>query len=176
MNSPLFALLVFAGIASVTLGAAVAAGLAREAVRSALAAALCFVGIGLLYIWLQAEFLGLIQLLVYVGAIAILIVFVILLTRHSDEESTPPLPCARTLISGISVAVLLFGSLVVAVSRSNLLNRPPAENAAIDIAQVGFELLSGGLWPLFLTGILLTAALIGGVGLALAHCDKEDPQ
>ena len=176
MNSPLLALLVFAGIAALTLGAAVAAGLAREAVRSALAAALCFVGIGLLYIWLQAEFLGFIQLLVYVGAIAILIVFVILLTRRSDEESVPFLPCARTLLAGISVPVLLFVGLAVALNGSNLLERPPAAEASLDIARVGWEILTSGLWPLFLTGILLTAALIGGVGLALADSDKEDPQ
>ncbi len=174
MNSPLLAALIFAVLAAITLGAAAATGLARGPVRSALAAALCFVGIGLLFIWLSAEFLGFIQLLVYVGAVAVLIVFVILLTRRSDEVSSPARPSLGALLRGLSVPVLLFIALGVAVNRSNLPDRLPSGEAVIEIAEVGREILTGGLLPLFLTGVLLTAALIGGVGLALANSEKED--
>lgn len=174
MNSPLFSTLIFAVLAAITLGAAATTGLAREAVRSALAAALCFVGIGLLFIWLGAEFLGFIQLLVYVGAVAVLIVFVILLTRRSDELLSPAWPPPRALLRRVMVPVLLFVALAAAVSRSNLLGRHASAESVIEIAGVGREILTGGLLPLFLTGVLLTAALIGGVGLALANSEKED--
>ncbi len=66
----------------------------RGLVHCALALAVAFAGIGALYLSLGAQFLGLAQLLVYVGAIAVLIVFVILLTRGGDSDS-PPLSPAR---------------------------------------------------------------------------------
>ncbi len=59
----------------------------RGLVHCALALAVAFAGIGTIYLNLGAQFLGLAQLLVYVGAIAVLIVFVILLTRGSDTDS-----------------------------------------------------------------------------------------
>ena len=61
----------------------------RGLVHCALALAVAFAGIGTLYLSLGAQFLGLAQLLVYVGAIAVLIVFVILLTRGGDSDSPP---------------------------------------------------------------------------------------
>lgn len=176
MNSHLTATLVFALLVAITLGAAVSAGIAREAVRGALAAALCFVGIGMLFIWLNAEFLGFIQLLVYVGAVAVLIVFVILLTRRSDEAFSPSHLADMARWWGLGLPVLLFAMLVTAINRSDFSNRLASQETDIDIAALGREIVTGGLLPLFLTGILLTAALIGGVGLALANAGEEDSQ
>ena len=76
-------------LAVVTLVGACAAMMLRGLVHCALALAVAFAGIGTLYLSLGAQFLGLAQLLVYVGAIAVLIVFVILLTRGGDTDSPP---------------------------------------------------------------------------------------
>ncbi len=73
-------------LAVVTLVGACAAMMLRGLVHCALALAVAFAGIGTLYLYLGAQFLGLAQLLVYVGAIAVLIVFVILLTRGGDSD------------------------------------------------------------------------------------------
>src|ERR1700727_3751326 len=91
-------------LAAITLAGACAAMMLRGLVHCALALAIAFSGIGALYLNLGAQFLGLAQLLVYVGAIAVLIVFVILLTRGGDSDSAP-LSAARLPIAGLLVAL-----------------------------------------------------------------------
>src|ERR1700760_3771590 len=73
-------------LAVVTIAGACAAMTLRNLVHCALALAVTFAGIGALFLSLGAQFLGLAQLLVYVGAVAVLIVFVILLTQPADQE------------------------------------------------------------------------------------------
>src|ERR1700749_5233048 len=95
-------------LAGLTLVGACAAMMMRSLVHCALALAVAFAGIGTLYLYLGAQFLGLAQLLVYVGAVAVLIVFVILLTRGTDDG--PPIK-VPTAMSGILIATALFGVL-----------------------------------------------------------------
>src|SRR5579863_5407694 len=94
-------------LAAVTLIGACAAMMLRGLVHCALALAVAFAGLGTLYLNLGAQFLGLAQLLVYVGAIAVLIVFVILLTRGGESSATP-LPQAALPLTGLAVAGCLF--------------------------------------------------------------------
>src|ERR1700677_3231629 len=108
-------------LAIMTIVAACAAMTLRGLVHCALALAVAFAGIGTLYLSLGAQFLGLAQLLVYVGAIAVLIVFVILLTRGGDSDS-PPLAPAALPITGILVAIALFAILAWAVSHSSAIH------------------------------------------------------
>src|SRR5258708_4281839 len=75
-------------LSAITLIGACAAMMLRGLVHCALAVAIAFAGLGTLYLNLGAQFLGLAQLLVYVGAIAVLIVFVILLTRGGESDAT----------------------------------------------------------------------------------------
>jgi len=72
---------IFLAISAVTLGSAVLAVSLRNLVHCALALALSFAGLAALYLKLNAQFVGLAQVLIYIGAVAILIVFAILLTR-----------------------------------------------------------------------------------------------
>src|SRR5271154_3376873 len=104
-------------LALVTLAGACAAMMLRGLGHCALALAVAFAGLGTLYLNLGAQFLGLAQLLVYVGAIAVLIVFVILLTRGGDTDS-PPLSPRGLPITGIIVAVAIFAILAWAVFHS----------------------------------------------------------
>src|SRR5258707_10595701 len=96
-------------LSAVTLIGACAAMVLRGLVHCALALAVAFAGLGTLYLNLGAQFLGLAQLLVYVGAIAVLIVFVILLTRGGDSDSPPlsraALPLAGPLVAGCRFSV-----------------------------------------------------------------------
>src|ERR1700679_673906 len=101
-------------LAIVTIVAACAAMTLRGLVHCALALAVAFAGIGTLYLSLGAQFLGLAQLLVYVGPISVLIVFVILLTRGGDSDSRRLAPAALP-IAGILVAMALFAALAWAV-------------------------------------------------------------
>src|SRR5712692_1079979 len=79
-------LVAFIVIAIVTLAAALAAASLPKLIHAALSFALAFVGVAAFYFLLGAEFVGLVQVFVYVGAVAVLIVFTILLTRRDVEK------------------------------------------------------------------------------------------
>jgi F420H2 dehydrogenase subunit J len=73
---------VFMVVAGLTVGSAIAILVTKEIVRSAVFLAFTFIGVAVTYLFLNAEFIGLIQVLVYVGAINVLILFGIMLTKR----------------------------------------------------------------------------------------------
>src|SRR5437899_7909108 len=91
-------------LAVITIASAVAAMTLRNLVHCALALAVTFAGLAALYLLLQAQFVGFAQILVYVGAVAILIVFAILLTRGQDIGS--PQAFSSTWPGGGGVAAI----------------------------------------------------------------------
>lgn len=160
-------------LAIMTMVAACAAMTLRGLVHCALALAVAFAGIGTLYLSLGAQFLGLAQLLVYVGAIAVLIVFVILLTRGGDSDERPLVP-TRLPITGIVVATTILTLLAWAVFHSFAIHsqEPPAPVATV--RELGTVLMAEYVLPLEVIGLMLTAALIGAVVVAMK--EKQDPQ
>jgi NADH-quinone oxidoreductase subunit J len=151
-------------LALVTLVGAGAAMMLRSLVHCALALAVAFAGIGMLYLNLGAQFLGLAQMLVYVGAIAVLIVFVILLTRGGEDD-----PREERSFTGALLALAVFGVLAWAVLHSGFV--PAAVAPQPTIRQLGFALMDHYIFPLEVIGLMLTAALIGAVIVAM----KEKP-
>src|ERR1700759_2536459 len=79
----------FVVIAVLTLLGALAAATLPRLIHAALSLVVAFVGLAAFFILLGAEFVGLVQIFVYVGAVAVLIVFTILLTRRSANERDP---------------------------------------------------------------------------------------
>src|SRR5438093_4578831 len=77
----------FFAVAIVTIAGAIAAMSLRNPVHCALCLVIAFAGLAAAYLQLGAEFVGFAQILVYIGAVAILIVFAILLTRSSEVKS-----------------------------------------------------------------------------------------
>ncbi|HEY4049870.1 MAG TPA: NADH-quinone oxidoreductase subunit J [Acidobacteriaceae bacterium] len=153
-------------LAALTLVSACAAMLLRGLVHCALALAVAFAGLGALYLALGAQFLGLAQLLVYVGAIAVLIVFVILLTRGGEAASTLLSPAPPWML-GILVSGAIFAILAWAIFHSSVIHSagPPAPPPSI--RQLGDVLMQGYVLPLEVIGLMLTAALIGAVIVAM---------
>ena len=156
-------------LAGITVAGACAAMTLRNLVHCALAVAVGFAGIGTLYLYLGAQFLGLAQLLVYVGAIAVLIVFVILLTRGSDPDLPQP---AGTLFLGIVVAAGIFSVVAWAALHSSVLRGAAQLAAAPTVRQIGTELMDEYVLPLEVIGVMLTAALIGAAIVAMK--EKQD--
>jgi NADH:ubiquinone oxidoreductase subunit 6 (subunit J) len=161
----------FVVLAGITIVGAAAAMMLRSLVHCALALALAFTGIGTLYLYLGAQFLGLAQLLVYVGAIAVLIVFVILLTRGTDDG--PPIK-VPTALSGILVAVALFGVLAWAILHSHVPSLAVSEGTTVSVRDLGTQLMTDYILPLEIVGVMLTAALIGAVIVAMK--EKQNTQ
>ena len=158
-------------LAAITLIGACAAMMLRGLVHCALAVAIAFAGLGTLYLNLGAQFLGLAQLLVYVGAIAVLIVFVILLTRGGDSDS-PPLAAAVLPMTGLLVAAGMFAVLAWAVFHSFAMHSAGPTTAPTTVRELGSVLMDGYVLPLEVIGLMLTAALIGAVIIAMK--EKQD--
>ena len=152
-------------LAAITIASAVAAMSLRNLIHCALALAVTFAGLAALYLRLDAQFVGLAQILVYVGAVAILIVFAILLTR--GRELSGQSLFSSSWRAGVGVAVLVFGVLagLVLSSRSIAPAAPPAPSASVH--QLGYELMTKWVLPLEVIGLLLTVALIGAVIIAM---------
>jgi NADH-quinone oxidoreductase subunit J len=154
--------LPFLILSIVTIAGAMAAMTLRKLVHCALALAVCLIGLAGLYLDLGAQFVGLAQVLVYVGAVVILIVFAILLTR-SDEL---PSPRSSRALSGIIMSAAVFGVLAWAVISSVPQGADSTQPQAV-IQQIGGALMQRFALPLEVVGLLLTAALIGAVVIAM---------
>jgi NADH-quinone oxidoreductase subunit J len=165
---------VFAIIGLVTVAGAIAAMSLRNLVHCALCLVLALGGLAMLFLRLDAQFVGLAQILVYIGAVAILIVFAILLTRGSEPPQQPVV--TSSWVMGAGVAVLTFGSLAAAMLAS--LVTPAAANPKPDVAadvavkRIGEKLMTDYVLPLEVVALLLTAALIGAVIIAM----QEEPK
>lgn len=157
---------IFLFLALLVLGGAVGAMSLRNPVHCALCLVVTFAGLAGVYLGLGAQFLGLAQVVVYIGAVAILLVFVVLLTRGDGRAGEPAgrrgswVPAV--LASGL-VGALLVGALALSPPFPRRLSPPDAPA----VRDVGEALMSEYVLPLQVVGVLLTAALIGAAILAM---------
>lgn len=151
----------FVIIAIVTLAGALAAACLRKLIHAALCLVIAFVAVAAFYFLLGAEFVGLVQIFVYVGAVAILIVFTILLTRRESEKH------GGFNWSGVAVAFAVFAGLLWAVLHTPAVAAAPAPIEALTVKRIGETLMTDFIWPLQCVGVLLTAALIGALVLVM---------
>ena len=158
--------IVFYILAAITVLGALAAVTLKNTVHCALALTAAFAGIALLFLQLDAQFAGFAQILVYIGAVAILVVFAILLTRGSETPESGIF--SRTWFAGLCVAAAVFAVLGWAVLRSVV--ALPNETAAapgVSVADIGNALMTRYVLPLEVVAVLLTSAMIGAVIVAL---------
>jgi NADH-quinone oxidoreductase subunit J len=158
----------FAILALLTLGGAIAAMSLRNLVHCALALVVTFAGLAGLYLLLDAQFVGLAQVLVYVGAVAILIVFAILLTRSGEVSGGV---AGEQPWLGLGIAALVAACLGAAVLQSPALIHTGRPTVEAKVKSIGTELMTNYVLPLEAVGLLLTAALIGAVIIALREKD-----
>jgi NADH:ubiquinone oxidoreductase subunit 6 (subunit J) len=154
---------VFIICSLVTLGAALAVVTNRNLFHSALFLILSFVGVASLYVLLEAPFLAAVQILVYVGAIAILIVFAIMLTRRLMAKDLVQSNTQWNL--ALLGAVFLFVALVMILLRVNW----PVVEASVPeetISILGQDLMGTYLMPFEVASVLLLVALVGSIIIA----------
>jgi NADH-quinone oxidoreductase subunit J len=153
--------IAFVAIAILTLAAALAAATLQKLMHAALSFAVTFVGVAAFFFLLGAEFVGLVQVFVYVGAVAVLIVFTILLTRR-DVQDTGKLRWGGPIIS-----IAVFGGLLWAILRTPAVSIAAPQVEALTVKRIGDVLMTGYVWPLQCVGLVLTAALIGALILVM---------
>lgn len=159
-------------LAALTLAGTVAAMAMRNLIHCVLALTLGFAGLAALYLLLGAQFVGFTQILVYVGAVAILAVFVIMMTQSAGPAMQPIF--SSFWMTGSVVAAAVFVVLAWAICRSGFASQvlPPPVEAAVH--PIGDALMHGYVLPLEIMGLLLTAAMIGAVVLAM-HEKRRTP-
>lgn len=158
--------------AVLALGGAVAAVTLRNLIHCALCLVLTFFSVGALYLLLGAEFLAFAQVMVYVGAIAMLIVFATLLTR-SVGMPQEALAFGPWLV-GVGIAGVVTGAIIACVLASRSLPTGTREVASVPVRRLGEELMTRYLVPLEIIGLLLTAAMIGAVVLAMRETRSRE--
>lgn len=196
---------LFGLISTLAILAALGTVLARNLVHAALYLVGFFFLVACQFILLEAELIAAIQVMVYIGAIAILMMFGIMLTRNVQGDETTSVVRAWRVPAGIA-ALGLFSILVLGIYWQEGLNgskawsdqtsRPTAATATIkgiespaaianakrsavvrNMGQaVGEQMLSRFLIPFEVAGLLLTAALVGAIALAVHDgSDTDDP-
>ena len=151
----------FIFIAIFTLAGALAAAVLPKLIHAAFCLVVAFVGMAAFFFLLGAEYVGLVQVFVYVGAVAVLIVFTILLTRPAEEKTV------GFNWSGVVVALGVFAGLIWAIVKTPTLTIAAPQIQALTVKRIGEVLMTDFVWPLQCVGLLLTAALIGGLILVM---------
>lgn len=160
--------IIFLIVALMTLGAALMVVTVRNLVHAALWLILALFGVAVVFALLNAPFFTVVQVVIYIGAIAILMIFAIMLTRSSARESSANVNPGWWLAGLISL--LLLGGLMWMFSTwSGFGASMPALPAGLDtIKQLGVALASPNAYvlPFEVASVLLVAALIGAIVIA----------
>ena len=153
-------------IAALMLGSAAAAMLGRNLIHSALLLIASWAGVAGIYLWAGAEFVAFAQILVYVGAISMVVLFAVLLTRQNQLADTVVEPATwKRATSAVVVAACVaavFSSAIVASDFSP----PSAQAPSATVKQIGLELMHREGASLLIVGVILTVALLGATLLA----------
>ncbi len=137
----------------------------RNPVTSAVALAFNLVAIAGLYMVLDAQFIGLLQVIVYAGAIMVLILFVIMLLNLREEAKAHPAGSFQRVLAPLATLLLaiVIGRALWSSAPSSFPTRPPGFGTA---ASLGKELFTRFYYPFEAISLLLIVAMIGAVLLA----------
>jgi NADH-quinone oxidoreductase subunit J len=161
---PVLSALCFAGVSGVTLLGAVMAALSRRLVYSVSGLALSSVGLAGLYVYLQSPFLALMQILIYVGAVCVVILFALMLADAQDEKSPRP----RAFLAGLAsflAAGMLAVALIVLTGRTRWMARAAPVDAG-SVQDLGRALLGRLGFAFELISAVLLLAILGALVVA----------
>lgn len=167
-----FQQVIFLVVSAGTLAAALAVVLDRNLFRAAIALMASFVGVAGLYVLLEAGFMAAAQLLVYVGAISILIIFAIMMTRRLMQTTESPFNAQPGwgALAAVFTFLLLF-LVIIQTWPTDAFAGPPevaAETMRGSVTALGVALVSPDAYvlPFELASVLLLAALVGAIVIA----------
>jgi NADH-quinone oxidoreductase subunit J len=160
--------IVFLVISAIIIGAAMMVVTVRDVIHSALWLISSFFGVAALYMLMEAEFIAVVQVLVYVGAISVLVLFAIMLTQHQQDDYAGSF-IPRWWLAAI-VVIALFGGLLVPTLAVQEYNVPPTSpdqaTAIAGTAELGRGFVREYFLQFQLAGTLLLVALIGAIVIA----------
>ena len=159
------ATIIFYLLAAMTLGCGVIAVITRQIFRAAIALLFSLVGIAGIYFWMDYQFIAAVQIVVYVGGIAVLIIFSIFLTQQSGEK-LPSVPGKRVLAGALAA---LAGLVLVLRLMFKYGFISSDSQVTPSVSQIGEKMLdvNGYALPFEVVSILLLAAMIGCIVIAM---------
>ncbi len=169
----MIALIAFYLFATLTIASAVAVIFSRNPVHSVLFLILAFFNAAGLMLLAGAEFIALLLVIVYVGAVAVLFLFVVMMLNI--DFATLRTGFNRNLPFGLIVALVLLGEMVLAVTAWKAgprLSEAPAEVRVPNIVALGELLYTRYLFPFEIAGLVLLVAMIGAI--VLTHRSRGD--
>jgi NADH-quinone oxidoreductase subunit J len=167
--------LVFYFLAALTVISAFGVALSQNILHSAFSLLGTLAGVAGLYFMLGADFVGVVQLLVYVGGILVLILFAVLLTREITDIKISNL--SVSLLGGVPAAILICALVLQIVLRAPIATTAVA--TAPTVHRLGDALLREYLLPFEVASVVLLMALVGAMVLARRAVKEEeglDPQ
>ncbi len=159
--------LAFWLLAAMTIGGASMIIFSRNLIHAVIFLIISLLGVAGLYLTLSADFIAVVQVLIYVGAISVLMLFAIMLTPRAERdnsESSLQLPAALVMVLILTVTVYVALDTDWGAVRQAAL----ADQARL----IGQSLINEYVLPFEIGAVLLTAALVGAI--ALARHDDED--
>ncbi len=155
--------LVFIILAIITLGAGILTVTLRNVVHAALALVGTFFGVAGIYLLLEAEFLAVVQVLIYVGAISVLILFAIMLTRGLMQSTQ--VSFNNQWGAAVIIALLLFGGMSLIAITAHWPIAPASITTDL-VPNLGKLLVTTYVLPFEVVSALLLGALVGALMIA----------
>lgn len=171
--TPMQILFLITGV--VILFSAVMAVSARKMIHSALWFVLALLGVAVVFAMLEASFFAVVQVLIYVGAIAILIIFGVMLTRRALEDNGKHIN--RATITTTMIVIFVFAGLIYSLRLwvPLLATTTPLSSDHLDVGSLGLAFTDPRQFslPFEITSVLLLAALIGAIYIAYERKDEK---
>ena len=165
---PAFEVIVWYSLAGGTVFAALMVIHIRDLFKAALLLAATFLSVVGFFVLLRAEFLAVVQLLIYVGAISILVIFAVMLTRDVHQGN----PFNKFRMPALTLASLLLASIIYVVATTTWTKLPDLTNGSPlhlvfsdTTSQLGSILLNDYALAIEIGAVLLVSAIIGAIVL-----------
>lgn len=164
MDSPGL-IVAFYALSGLTVGASLLVFVSRNLLHAVLALVLSFLGMAGLFITLSADFIAVAQVLIYAGAISVLLVFAVMLTPLASRDNANSLFMAPGVLIGLGFAAIT-GLVAIRVDWPELTGAAlEAQSFVGTVRTIGSSLLGHYALPFELASVLLLAALIGAIAL-----------
>ena len=154
-------------IAGLTLAFAVLVVFTRHIFHAAVYLAVVLIGIAAVYLYLDAEFLAVVQVLIYVGAVVTLFIFTVMLTADIDRGTFAG--TLKRMSAGGLAAIAIFLILVKVINMVTVWKTAAAGGAAISLAQLGKTLMTQYTLPFEVISLISLAAMIGAIVIGKAE-------
>lgn len=163
-------MIAFFILSLITIGGAVFMISFGKVVHQVVALAFSFLGIAGLFFLLEAEFVGVVQVLVYSGSISILMLFSIMLTRH-DAKGEARYPGFKWF--GFAIVAVFFVMMFIGIQSMNIPGEPATYADQRNVFEIGKLMFTQHVIPFELSSVLLLVAMVGAIVLAKKEAKEE---